>query len=102
MVTNGDNEYGAGFMERVVHEASTATTTRSPAVDVVAFDFYSRFLRPTMPACDRFEAGGHFPCKRNRLRWCHSDLGAAALRWPRFTREGRRFGDANHFRCRQP
>ena len=38
--------------------------------DIVAFDFYSRFQRPTAPACDRFAAWQDKPtCKRNRLRW---------------------------------
>ena len=26
------------------------------------------------------------------MKWCHTDLGANALRWPRLVAEGRRFG----------
>ena len=38
--------------------------------DIVAFDFYSRFQRPTAPACERFAAWPNRPnCKRNRLKW---------------------------------
>lgn len=36
---------------------------------------------------------GAAPCKPNRLKWCHTDLGATAYSWPRLLREGRRFGD---------
>lgn len=101
MVTNGDNEYGAGFIERVIQEAegtSNASAGAAPkedtSIDIVALDFYSRYLRITFPACERFAAGvGTPPCKRNRLRWCQSDLGAAAIRWPRFIIEGRRFSE---------
>ena len=45
------------------------------------------------PPCERF---GRDPqalaCKANELRWCQTDLGANALRWRRWMREGRRFG----------
>lgn len=61
--------------------------------DVVAVDFYSRYQRPTAPSCDRFAAGVGAPaCKVNRLRWCHTDLGANAIAYPRFLKETRRFG----------
>lgn len=61
--------------------------------DLVAVDFYSRFQRPTAPSCDRFAAAPGAPaCKPNRLRWCHTDLGANIIAYPRFLREGRRFG----------
>ncbi|GAB4821860.1 hypothetical protein N2152v2_008906 [Parachlorella kessleri] len=62
-------------------------------VDLVAFDFYSRFQRPTAPACERFAAWSDRPhCKRNRLKWCHTDLGANAINYPRLLAEKRRFG----------
>jgi hypothetical protein len=65
-----------------------------PAIDIVAFDFYSRYLRPTAPACDRFAARpAPAPlCKQNLLTWCHVDLGAVALSWRRWREEGRGFG----------
>jgi hypothetical protein len=72
--------------------------------DIIAFDFYSRFQRITMPACDRFAS--QLPstdtpapplCKRNHLKWCQTDLGAAALNFRRFQEENRKFGDiVNH------
>ena len=62
-------------------------------VDLVAFDFYSRFQRPTAPSCERFAAAPGLPaCKRNRLRWCHTDLGANVINYRRFIEENRRFG----------
>lgn len=62
-------------------------------VDLLAFDFYSRFQRPTAPSCERFAAAPGAPaCKRNRLRWCHTDLGANVINYQRFVQENRRFG----------
>jgi len=54
-----------------------------------------------MPACDRFtsqsaSASNPSPpalCKRNNLKWCQTDLGAAALNYRRFHAEHRKFGD---------
>ncbi len=61
--------------------------------DLVAVDFYSRYQRPTAPSCERFAATPGAPaCKTNRLRWCHTDLGANAIGYQRFQKEGRRFG----------
>lgn len=61
--------------------------------DLVAVDFYSRYQRPTAPSCERFAATPGAPaCKPNRLRWCHTDLGANAISYQRFQKEGRRFG----------
>ena len=86
-MTNGDNEYGEGFFHQV------AEAGRKGKVDIVAFDFYSRFQRITAPSCVRFHAWEGAPaCKRNRLRWCHTDLGTNVLNYPRFVREQRRFG----------
>jgi hypothetical protein len=43
--------------------------------------------------CDRFaQQEGAPTCKPNRLRWCHTDLGANVMRWPRLIAENRRFG----------
>jgi len=39
VVTNGDNDYDPSFMARVIEEGVGA--------DAVAFDYYSRFQRPT-------------------------------------------------------
>ena len=61
--------------------------------DLVAVDFYSRYQRPTAPSCERFAAAPGAPaCKTNRLRWCHTDLGANVVNYQRFLAEGRRFG----------
>ena len=61
--------------------------------DLVAVDFYSRYQRPTAPSCERFAAAPGAPaCKTNRLRWCHTDLGANVVSYQRFLAEGRRFG----------
>jgi hypothetical protein len=119
VVTNGDNEYGKSFITRVLKESSShnpssqlhlleeenGSTKKQLAVlpppsqqqpDIIAFDFYSRFQRITMPACDRF-ASQSTPsaslCKRNHLKWCQTDLGGAALNYPRFREENRKFGD---------
>ncbi len=60
---------------------------------MLAVDFYSRFQRPTAPSCERFAAAPGAPaCKRNRLRWCHTDLGANVINYQRFVQENRRFG----------
>jgi hypothetical protein len=85
VVTNGDNEYADNFMQLVKDGGKGA--------DLVAVDFYSRYQRPTAPSCERFAAiEGAPPCKTNRLRWCHTDLGANAISYQRFQKEGRRFG----------
>ena len=100
VVTNGDNEYARGFMERVLKESRDTSAFERPVVsteapiDIVAFDFYSRYLRPTAPPCERFgvRQSNFSPCKPNLLRWCQVDLGAVALSWHRWQREGRSFG----------
>lgn len=49
--------------------------------DVVAFDFYSRFQRPTAPPCERFAWWAERPnCKTNRLKWC-AGLRVAVASW---------------------
>ena len=98
VVTNGDNEYADSFMARVIEESSNKTNgdkdVGSAPPDIVAFDFYSRFQRITMPACERFAARPPPAplCKSNSLQWCKFDLGAAALNWQRFKSEKRSFG----------
>ncbi|KDD76615.1 hypothetical protein H632_c160p2 [Helicosporidium sp. ATCC 50920] len=95
LVTNGDNEYADSFFATAASQGADA--------DIVAFDFYSRFQRITAPSCERFAAAAAPPlagprpgpgglCKANRLRWCHTDLGANVLRRSRFYDEGRSFG----------
>ncbi|KFM26160.1 hypothetical protein F751_4653 [Auxenochlorella protothecoides] len=88
LVTNGDNEYADSFLARAAAEAARGSA------DVVAFDFYSRYQRPTAPQCDRLATlpAPAPACKRNRLAWCHTDLGAYVLRYARFLRERRGFG----------
>lgn len=41
VVTNGDNAYDPAFLRRLVAEGEGA------GADAVAFDYYSRFQRPT-------------------------------------------------------
>ena len=53
-----------------------------------------KFSNAIGPPCERFASSPQAPaCKLNKLRWCQTDLGANALRWPRLLREGRRFGN---------
>lgn len=88
--TNGDNEYDKEFL---------ATLQAVPAGhDMVAFEYYSRYQRPTAEPCMRFSnlptASGKIPspCKRNHLRVCQTDLAAVAWDVDRMVREDRRFG----------
>lgn len=64
------------------------------AMLVLAVDGFSTY--PCGPAgmpCERFgQQEGAPTCKPNRLRWCHTDLGANVMRWPRLMAENRRFG----------
>jgi len=84
VVTNGDNEYEPAFIPHLL--------SVPPEVGIVAFDFYSRYQRPTAIACDRFAAGpGAPPCKENLLRFCNTDLAADVYNWKRFMAEGRGF-----------
>ena len=90
VVTNGDNEYAEDFMTRVIAES---TQTQDDVPDIIAFDYYSRYHRVTMPACERFAASHAAPlCKPNRLKWCQTDVGASALNWARLRVEERFFG----------
>ncbi|MEW5310668.1 MAG: hypothetical protein WDW38_002444 [Sanguina aurantia] len=85
VVTNGDNNYDASFLSELVSSPKDA--------DAVAFDFYSRYQRPTGAPCDRFTAGPGLPlCKENAMRMCQTDLAAIAYRWPLWLAEGRRYG----------
>lgn len=94
VVTNGDNEYGKDFIRHVIDESSNGSRSDAHRPDIVSFDFYSRYQRITMPACERFAAETRLPnCKKNTRRWCQSDLGAVALHWGRLIRENRSFGD---------
>ncbi len=94
VATNGDNLYGRHFIHQVLEKGS------DPSVDLVAFDFYSRYQRPTMPSCDRFSSEPAWltgeapaaPCKRNTLQWCQTDLGSVAIRRKRLLDEDRSFG----------
>ncbi|GIL45617.1 hypothetical protein Vafri_2819 [Volvox africanus] len=85
VVTNGDNTYDPKFVESVF--------AAPPGVDAVAFDFYSRYQRPTALPCERFEEGeGMPPCKENEMRFCQTDLAANAYLLNRLLAENRRFG----------
>lgn len=85
IVTNGDNEYAPSLFNHLDAAADD--------VDLVAFDYYSRYQRSTGPPCYRFSAEPGGPaCKRNLLKWCHTDLGANVFSYPRFVGEDRRFG----------
>ena len=95
VVTNGDNEYGASFTTQVtdISTSKSSKSSGSKSPDIVAFDFYSRYQRPTAPPCDRFHAWPGIPaCKPNKLRWCQTDLGANAISFPKFMQEARTFG----------
>lgn len=85
VVTNGDNHYDGDFM--------TVLSSSPPDADLVIFDYYSRYQRPTGPPCERFAAIEGYPlCKENEARLCHTDLSANAYRWPRMVEENRLFG----------
>mmetsp|Transcript_7006 Transcript_7006/g.13794 ORF Transcript_7006/g.13794 Transcript_7006/m.13794 type:complete len:521 (-) Transcript_7006:400-1962(-) len=108
VVTNGDNLYGESFIQ-VLSEVESS-------VDVVAFDYYSRYQNISGKACDRFRfrpalsaaAGASLPpttalttrlppfsprCKQNFFSMCHTDAAASAIRLPRFRKESRAFGE---------
>lgn len=90
VVSNGDNDYDPSFLSVLAEQHGA---------EVVAFDYYSRFQRPTAVPCERFAAGpGLPPCKTNELRWCQTDLAANAYSWPRFIADDMRFGvlDSGH------
>lgn len=92
VATNGDNVYGRHFIHHVLERGADAS------VDLVAFDFYSRYQRPTMPSCDRFSSEPSAspmsvaPCKKNMLQWCQTDLGSVAIRKRKLLDEDRSFG----------
>ncbi|KAF6263567.1 hypothetical protein COO60DRAFT_1282230 [Scenedesmus sp. NREL 46B-D3] len=84
VVTNGDNDYDPKFLSVLVQQHDA---------EVVAFDYYSRYQRPTGTPCERFAAGPQLPpCKSNGLSWCQTDLAAVAYSWPRFMADDMRFG----------
>uniref|UniRef100_A0A383WPA8 Uncharacterized protein n=1 Tax=Tetradesmus obliquus TaxID=3088 RepID=A0A383WPA8_TETOB len=84
VVTNGDNDYDPQFL---------SVLARHGEAEVVAFDYYSRYQRPTGTPCARFAAGPQLPpCKQNNLSWCQTDLAAVAYSWPRFMADDMRFG----------
>jgi hypothetical protein len=87
--TNGDNLYGRSFVENIINASQ-----EDPRADLVAFDFYSRYQRPTMPPCDRFSSqrSKSPPCKRNTLQWCQTDLGSVAIRKRKLFDTGKAFG----------
>lgn len=87
VATNGDNLYGRGFVSKILEVARDET-------DIVSFDFYSRYQKPTMPSCDRFTLAFNKGrnCKRNTLKWCQTDLGSVAIRRKKFIDEERYFG----------
>jgi hypothetical protein len=91
LVTNGDNLYDPQFLEHLSMGAARGA-------DLVAFDFYSRYQRPTQEPCVRFAATPHAPaCRQNELRVCHTDLASVAWRLQRLLKEDRRFGEVDTF-----
>jgi len=63
LVTNGDNEYASTFLERLL---------AAPPADAVAFDYYSRYQRPTGVPCERFAGDPNAPaCKPNTCELHH-------------------------------
>lgn len=91
IITNGDNLYGKSFLAEIAAESA------AHGADIIAFDFYSRYTRPTMPPCERFMNDERYKsnCKKNHLEWCHVDLGSVALNRPKFMEEERGFGSVN-------
>eukprot|EP00878_Enallax_costatus_P036477 GHUV01040967.1.p1 GENE.GHUV01040967.1~~GHUV01040967.1.p1 ORF type:complete len:318 (+),score=72.11 GHUV01040967.1:2345-3298(+) len=84
VVTNGDNDYDPQFMTVLAQQQDA---------EAVAFDYYSRYQRPTGTPCERFTAGPGLPsCKTNEMKWCQTDLAANAYSWPRFMKDDMRFG----------
>jgi hypothetical protein len=80
VVTNGDNSFDTAFIPTLISVPET--------VDLVAFDWYSRYMRPTAAPCERFAAGpGLPPCKENDVRFCNTDITANAFRYHRLTSE---------------
>ena len=58
IVTNGDNEYSSSTFQELAQAGN---------MDIVAFDYYSRYQRPTAPPCERFaQAQGLPACKVNK------------------------------------
>ncbi len=85
LVTNGDNDYDAKFLSEVAAVGDD--------VDLIAFDFFSRYQRPTQTPCERFAAGEGVPnCKQNELSFCNTDLSANVYRYKRLVDEDMRFG----------
>lgn len=92
IVTNGDNLYGNSFLSSIAAESS-----KGKEYDIYAFDFYSRYTRVTLPACERFAADPLYGnCKKNNLAWCQVDLGASAIHWKKFIEEQRSYGGINN------
>lgn len=87
VATNGDNLYGHSFVSRIFEVGNNDT-------DIVSFDFYSRYQKPTMPSCDRFtpKYNKGYNCKKNTMKWCQTDLGSVAIRWEKLIKEQRYFG----------
>lgn len=91
IMTNGDNEYSSMLFDEL---------SQHDDADLVALDYYSRYQRPTAKPCERFAAEPEKPpCKQNSLRWCHTDLGANVLSWPRLLHEGKRFSQLAPIAC---
>ncbi|GMH32793.1 hypothetical protein BSKO_00627 [Bryopsis sp. KO-2023] len=87
VATNGDNEYGVGFMGEIV-------LADSLGAELVAFDYYSRYQRPTVAPCERFATGNRPPCKENLLRFCQTDLAANAMRRRKLVKGNYRFASS--------
>ena len=59
VITNGDNVYGREFLDELVRVDALG-------VELVAFDFYSRYYNPTGVPCERFaQEVDRPPCKVN-------------------------------------
>lgn len=77
MVTNGDNDYDSNFFSRLLLEG------KDSKVDAVAFDYYSRFQRPTgeEPAAAHLKRATS-GCARSRRPRVLDGLPAQLLRLP--------------------
>lgn len=89
IVTNGDNEYASDLFAQIAPHKDA---------ELVALDYYSRYQRSTALPCERFKQEAGAPaCKQNLLRWCHTDLGANVLHWPKLLAGNHRFGELAPF-----
>jgi len=85
LVTNGDNYYEPTFLNHL-----------DLSRDVIAYDFYTRYSHIldtdlVGSGCKKFFKGPDVACKKNLLKYWHTDLGSYVLNFKRWLLEGRSF-----------